>query len=671
MTRIETQTRTYQLQVLGRTLEHLGTQMYKRRDAAIAELVANCWDAGATEVCIEIPFEHYNSSDSVILIKDNGSGMSADNIQEDYLVIGRNKRQEEARDRIDGRLITGRKGIGKLAGFGIASKMTLLTWQRDRSVEFTLDITELKAKDGMSESKPIVGTLAGHPENIESSNGTIVTLSGLKQTTPINIEQFHQSLFRRFSKRVRGEMKIFVNGEPLKEAQLNLVERFPSRHGFKEATLSDGNKIKYWYGISEKIIKPVMMQGFSIMVREKIGQFSPFYFGVEGTASHQHNTKYFTGEVFADYLDEGAGDEDDKVSTDRQEISWSEPEVGALNEWGQRATRDILNRIHERKADEIERMVLEEDESLKGRVQELDQASRKSLKRVLRTLGDSGIDDREGALQIADGLVRAYEFQQFFDITEEVEKISKEDPIKLKDLLEQISNWKVLEGRALLEIMHGRLKIIDYLHDFVVNDIPEVASSKSDDNLHDLIAGMPWLLDSEWQLYQEEKSISSQLRDWNVVDLKKIGVNKKDARLRYDFIALNGEHELLVIEIKRSGHPVELEEMQRLERYMENLSRARENTVKGVLICSGKFNVSQDRLDGYKQRSDYDILDWSEIYEKNRRHYEHFKGIVLGDTKHKDFDKKVREAKQYQVINNRGTIRRTKEERKDGLGPKQ
>jgi len=44
--------RIFHITVLGRTLEHLGTQMYKRRDVAIAELVANCWDAGAENVAI-------------------------------------------------------------------------------------------------------------------------------------------------------------------------------------------------------------------------------------------------------------------------------------------------------------------------------------------------------------------------------------------------------------------------------------------------------------------------------------------------------------------------------------------------------------------------------------------------------------------------------------------
>jgi HSP90 family molecular chaperone len=73
--------RQFYITILGRLLEHLGVQMYKRRTIAIAELVANCWDADAENVHIEVPeAAAYAPEESTINITDDGVGMNPDQV---------------------------------------------------------------------------------------------------------------------------------------------------------------------------------------------------------------------------------------------------------------------------------------------------------------------------------------------------------------------------------------------------------------------------------------------------------------------------------------------------------------------------------------------------------------------------------------------------------------
>ena len=76
------------------------------------------------------------------MIRDDGIGMTFDECQSLYLAVGRNRRGEETEGRTAGdRPVLGRKSIGKLAGFGIASLMTVATVSRatgERTV-FRLD----------------------------------------------------------------------------------------------------------------------------------------------------------------------------------------------------------------------------------------------------------------------------------------------------------------------------------------------------------------------------------------------------------------------------------------------------------------------------------------------------------------------------------------------------
>jgi len=109
-----------------RILEHLGLAAYNSLQKALAELTANSYDADATSVKITLPDAITN--DSFIEIEDNGLGMSPEDIAHKFLFIGRNKREDGQRTP-RGRLVIGSKGIGKLAGFGIASRLEITSWK--------------------------------------------------------------------------------------------------------------------------------------------------------------------------------------------------------------------------------------------------------------------------------------------------------------------------------------------------------------------------------------------------------------------------------------------------------------------------------------------------------------------------------------------------------------
>ena len=116
-------------------------------------------------------------------------------------------------------------------------------------------------------------------------------------------------------------MKIFVNDVEVPEPSVDLEFRFPQDEDFEEEKLTDGNVIRYYYGFAETPLRHSDMQGFAVYARGKTAQAPPFFFNVENTASGQHGTKYLSGVIEADFLDWGT-DDDDLISTDRQEIDW-------------------------------------------------------------------------------------------------------------------------------------------------------------------------------------------------------------------------------------------------------------------------------------------------------------------------------------------------------------
>ncbi|HYJ85619.1 MAG TPA: ATP-binding protein [Pyrinomonadaceae bacterium] len=694
--------RDFHLTVLGRTLEHLGVQMYKRRDVAIAELVANCWDAGANNVWITAPERgNYSAEKSRIIITDDGEGMNADQVENEYLVVGRNRREDSRtvvgqqsapsvnteagsanrkssvvmqppalgkmllREAVsETRPVMGRKGIGKLAGFGLAKLMSVDSWKDGASVNIRMNIDELKLKSGVAKDIVIPGVITPVLPSAKSATGTKIILQDLKHSTVLDLEKLREALARRFSRRVRGRMNIFVNDESVGDPTIVTEYRMPaSDEGLVTEKLSDGQEVHYRYAFSKNPIPSPELRGFTIYVRGKTAQAPPFYFQVESTASGQHATKYLTGEIEADFLDSGTDDESDLVSTDRQEIDWDNDRVGPLLEWGKQVTRKLFREWSDRNGDRMEEWILQ-DEELNSRIEKLDAATRKQVKSFLRKLGNLETV-KEPALELASSMVRAYEYRHFIDVIDEIEAVA-DDPEALQTLLTHLADWNVLESRAILEIIKGRLSIVEKFGSLIVNDAPETKSSRSMDNLHDLLAGQPWLLNPEWQVLYEERSVTKQLREWGYQD-----ESDERKRERFDFLALTGNGQLVVIEIKRPGHPVSFEELSRLEGYRNRLSKAHSDDLYMVMIYGGGLDgsVSSKTKENWDERVDGELREWSSVFSTTREYYEHYRAVLEGNIEHPDFHKKSSEVTQTRAVLARGSVHRDVEARQKGLGP--
>lgn len=658
------------LKILGRTIEHFGVQMYKQRPAAIAELVANCWDAGANSVAITLPdYKKSPASQLAISIRDDGRGMSVNTVQDAYLVLGKNRREDPDPEiggvEIDGRRIMGRKGIGKLAGFGIADEMAIKTWRDGSGVQFTLRLVDLLAPDTDVVEVPIVGTIFT-PIAGDGPAGTVVELRGLRHATPLFASDLRRSLARRFSRVVQGKMTVMVDTTELPDPILDydVIHQFPADFpkSLEQATLSTGEVIRFGYAYTQKTIKDSEMAGFAVLVHGKTAQAPPFFFRVENTASGQHATKYISGVIEADYLDDTTDSKTDVVSTDRQEIDWGHASCESLRVWGEKLARSCLAECTEfrgkRKADELSL-----DKTVRARLARLDTRARKQVNRMIGTITYTDPDDAR-ALELVDSVLKVFEFRHFHDMVEDIEKAS-DDPNALAQRLDLIKEWKVLESRAIFEVIAGRIAIIDMFEGALVKNAPETAHTVGQSNLHDAIGRFPWLLNPDYNVFTEEKSLTKLLYDFFEIENK--GNTEKDNE-RIDFCAIADDKSVIVVEIKRSGHPVTFDEIQRLERYVEKITAATEREVSGILIYGGNLSVSKQQATQLTKREDIELRPWASLFDLTKRRYNRYRALLEGVIDHPDFKGAEGEVAQIRSVVQDGSFYRDADQRKHGMG---
>lgn len=204
-----TDNHTYTMSIEVNVLTHLGIGLYSNIPAVLSELVANAWDADATKVTIDI-YKHGNQ----ITITDNGHGMTRNQINEKFLKVGYQKRNDESITP-DGREPMGRKGIGKLSVFSIADTVDVLSTREGEKNGLRMSLPAIKALIADGASHPY------HPDALDSADvtiacGTTIILRDLRSRLDLAEAPLRRRLARRFSV-INGKdnFDVEINGLPI------------------------------------------------------------------------------------------------------------------------------------------------------------------------------------------------------------------------------------------------------------------------------------------------------------------------------------------------------------------------------------------------------------------------------------------------------------------------
>ena len=134
----------YSMRISRLTVDKMGVKLYDKVSAVIAELIANSYDADARKVTVRAPMGQYLATRAGGVVKgkevkdkgfsievvDDGNGMTPQEVQDFFLVVGAERREDPRRGEKSPRFkrrVMGRKGVGKLAPFGICKTIELIS----------------------------------------------------------------------------------------------------------------------------------------------------------------------------------------------------------------------------------------------------------------------------------------------------------------------------------------------------------------------------------------------------------------------------------------------------------------------------------------------------------------------------------------------------------------
>ena len=682
------------------TVDKLGVKLYDRVSAVIAELVANGYDADAEMVTIEAPMGTYLATVSkgqikdaghTIVVKDDGCGMSPDIINSFYLKVGGERRNDPERGNKSakhGRLVMGRKGVGKLAPFGICNQIEVIS-SGGKLID-GLDDTGKPAKgygtahfimkrdailsDVDEEYAPTLGHL---DETVRPKQGTSIVMTEFINRRVPELQSFNRQLAQKFGlKSQHWQMKLIdtnlVSGTQGREAIVGdfTIATMPSTrisfegptseavdHSRKvefraldEAggevpgvaagfTFSDGKfyPVLGWVAYAKESYRDELMAGVRIYCRGKLAAQTNVFNRKSGFTGEFNIRSYLVGELHADWLDE----DEDLIQTDRRDILWSDALGQAFEEWGQNIVTLIGTKSREPMKKRIWEQFLEAGDVM-NRIEtaypgERWKPVRDTTFRLARLMGERLRQDEVKDTEYVASLVQlSLMLGPHVQLDEALRDAASEEKAPIGVMATILKTARVAELSSYGMIAEKRVQVIERILGLSEGD------ETHEQELQDSLFEAPWLINPLWSPITANQSLST-LRDRFEKFFKdrtgqEISLARfSDGRKMPDFVLSSDDFGLQIIEIKKPSHKLNNKEWDRVQVYIDQMQAFLDadgnEEFKSIfkrftvtIVCD-KVGLSGAQLKAFQAfRNDKEVeqITWDGFLRRTRRMHEEF-----------------------------------------------
>ncbi|MFG1785828.1 ATP-binding protein [Rhodococcus oryzae] len=508
----------YVMSISLNVLNHLGLNLYSNVPSVLSEVVANAYDADAETVKVEI--DHVRRQ---IIIHDDGEGMTLANVNDRYLNVGY-QRREDSRSVTPrfGRKVMGRKGIGKLSLFSIANTVEVHTARDGEKNALQMTVAGIKAAIGAetphAQSRPYRPTKLD-PSVVDFERGTRIVLTDLKKSLTNVAAGLRKRLARRFS--ILGpefSFQLYINEEEVTvldrdyfhklqyvwgygeqedaEAVFKCCTKATQTH-WVETELVGGGRVSGWIGTVEhagelKDPDGDNLNSILLMVRGKLAHEDLLEEFNEGKVFRA----YLIGEIHADFLD--SDDRADIATSSRQRIIEDDVRYQELLEWLRKEVTKIGSSWTGFRTKAGTEAALENN-LIKDWFGTLQGDSKKKAERLFGKINQLTIDDERQRTELFSHAVLAFETLRYRDNLDALDQLETTDLKAISLLFRDIED---LEAALYHQIVMQRLRVIDKLKLHVDNNVLEKVLQE---HLFDHL----WLLDPSWERatdrYMEER----------------------------------------------------------------------------------------------------------------------------------------------------------------------
>lgn len=511
-------------------------ETYHSTEQALKELVDNAWDADATNVWISLPSPLAGGE---IVIRDDGVGMTEQEIRKQYLVVARDRRTRNGEQTLKKkRKVKGRKGIGKFAGLMAADVMTLVASARGVVTSIIIPKREILTapKDLEQIALQVTTGICAKEEH-----GVTITLSHLNQSLSYpDADVMRQLLMLEYGRET--DFAIYVNN------QLLSMEDLPGESFSEEVELPGAGVVRLRFKVANGTQK-LKNSGIVLRVDGKVVG-KPAFFGLDVAEDIPRKLlRKVYGEIEVDGLT-------DDVTAGWDAIIENSKSFRAVEEWVRPQLRSGMEKVYKKEINlAYARLKKQLNQRLAALPEHRREYARLAIEKVLkRFLGES--DERIAT--VANVVLDALERDEYWQVLEHIDKARHGDIEKFADAL---AEFGLVEIAVMAQQATNRLRFLDDLEALIRNP------GTHEKIVHKALEKNLWIFGDEYTALTSNKTLAKTIEEYLGQKFSGDRANKRPDLLLTD-VSRNRQ---LLIEFKRPSHPLTRDDKNQAEKYRDDL----------------------------------------------------------------------------------------------------
>jgi hypothetical protein len=653
----------YSMKIERKIVDKLGLKLYDKISAVVAEIIANSYDADAENVLVKLPLgkalavrkgKNIDEKGYIIEVVDDGHGMTPDEADSFYLCVGKARREDPNQgnfSRVKKRLVMGRKGIGKLAPFGVCRTIEIRSAGGTKTNKgylvshFELDYDAILEDEERPKDDFYHPRTLDDDSTFDSKPGTVIRLKNFLPRVVPDKETFARQLTYRFLP--LRDFKISVedtkseNPEPtfeLEPQDIQIAGQTKIVVDDRPVIGQNGEilKVSGWIGMAKQSYKNVEFAGVRIYARGKIVSITRDFGSPSGFTGEFVARSYLVGELHVDWLDQ----EEDLIQTHRQDILWSTELGQVFSKWGQKILKEVARKGREPRRENVRKEFirvsrLKEISKERFNDPEIETAALEIGEKIGGFASEDELNDEDYVSGLREIILTVAPHKLLVDTFRKIEQMAIDGKIDIKELVKLFNTSRIAQLASFGQIVEEKIKAIDLLDDLIKKD------EANEDEFQKILEDAPWLIDPKWiplTANQTLMTFRNEFQSWYKKEYKEelITTTEIDHETkRPDFILLNLENYLVVIEIKPPKHIFGDEDFTRLERYYDALKKYLKinpsfaklfpDGVKIILIRDlERLSSTQEKAMELLKTKGLRIFRWSELLMNTKRNHQEF-----------------------------------------------